>query len=152
MGTSKGQLLLYDCKVTPYGENVKSSLSSHQGEFTGQKKTAIIQLAAFKVLDVLFTLSDGIVSLHKLSTCEAITNLKDYKGVKLFAASLQVSWTLLGLASGSSTRALSGQRETTSRHPSSQFRALAWATSARAKDLLRHPRAAGSFQCSRWRL
>ncbi|KAI8331468.1 CNH domain-containing protein [Blakeslea trispora] len=90
IGTGVGQLLVYDIKeplVADDNEVPEVTLSQTIKTFS---KRPIEQLDIIKEIDVLVSLSDGLVSLHDLRTFELRMALGKTKGANLFAIQTMV--------------------------------------------------------------
>lgn len=90
IGTGSGQLLEYDIKeplVADDNEVPEVTLSKTIKTFS---KRPIEQLDIIKEIDVLVSLSDGLVSLHDLHTFELRMALGKTKGANLFAVQTMV--------------------------------------------------------------
>ncbi|KAI7848688.1 CNH domain-containing protein [Circinella umbellata] len=93
IGTGVGQLLVYDIKeplVADDNEVPEVTLSNTIKQFS---KRPIEQLDIIKEIDVLVSLSDGLVSLHDLRTFELRMALGKTKGANLFAIQTMVEMT-----------------------------------------------------------
>ncbi|KAI9281130.1 CNH domain-containing protein [Sporodiniella umbellata] len=90
IGTGSGQLLEYDIKeplVADDNEVPEVTLSKTMKTFS---KRPIEQLDIIKEIDLLVSLSDGLVSLHDLHTFELRMALAKTKGANLFAVQTMV--------------------------------------------------------------
>ncbi|CAO3677740.1 unnamed protein product [Rhizopus microsporus] len=90
IGTGSGQLLVFDIKeplVADDNEVPEVTLSKTIKAFS---KRPIEQLDIIKEIDVLVSLSDGLVSLHNLHTFELKMALAKTKGANLFAVQTMV--------------------------------------------------------------
>eukprot|EP00730_Choanoeca_flexa_P019762 TRINITY_DN9664_c0_g1_i3.p1 TRINITY_DN9664_c0_g1~~TRINITY_DN9664_c0_g1_i3.p1 ORF type:complete len:933 (+),score=202.41 TRINITY_DN9664_c0_g1_i3:2-2800(+) len=92
-GTSKGGVVVYNCSAVKYGEKPEVSPPKFRKEFLGREKgPPITQLQAVAAFDLLFSLAEGVVYIHKLSTMELVSTTKDVncKNVTMFTAAVQV--------------------------------------------------------------
>eukprot|EP00048_Salpingoeca_helianthica_P011412 m.164578 g.164578 ORF g.164578 m.164578 type:complete len:851 (-) comp15225_c0_seq3:104-2656(-) len=105
VGTSKGQLLVYDITSPPDLPQCTIELRDTKKNFA---KKPVVQLHAVKELNLLLSLSDNLVQIHDLGTLAPRGFLEKSRGCTAFAADLQV----LGQPRADSHR-LSEARKTT---------------------------------------
>lgn len=88
VGTAEGVVVVVDVKQATAKEPFSSRIVATHKNFG---KKPIEQLAAIEDLDLLLALSDGVISIHELSSGSFRAQMAKTKGANLFAVDVQKS-------------------------------------------------------------
>lgn len=89
VGTSKGQLLIYELTSMAYGSSASPRIWQSKKEFV-RNAGAITQLDVIPELNLLLSVVESVVHFHALDTFEYKGALPSSKGTLNFVSDLQV--------------------------------------------------------------